>query len=82
MKKRIENENSDDLRPEYDAELIRSGVRGKYAHHFPPGSTVVVLPPDVAGVFPDSESVSQALRLLIKIGQTHGSKPGSPRARK
>ena len=47
---------------EYD---FSNGVRGKYAGRFAQGSNVVVLDPDVAQVFTDSESVNQALRALI-----------------
>lgn len=35
MKKRTDDEMSDDLRPEYDlSRLLRGGVRGKYAERF------------------------------------------------
>jgi hypothetical protein len=44
-------------------------VRGKYAERYAAGSNVVVLSPDVAEVFPDSESVNEALRALIKIAR-------------
>jgi hypothetical protein len=43
------------------------GVRGKYVKRFAEGSNVVVLSPDIAKVFPDSESVNEALRTLVKI---------------
>jgi hypothetical protein len=52
----------DDLRPEYD---FSGGVRGKYAKRFAEGSNVVVLEPDVAEKFPNSEAVNRALRGLI-----------------
>ena len=52
----------DELRDEYD---FSEGVRGKYAQRFSEGSNVVVLEPDVAKAFPDSESVNQALRKLV-----------------
>ena len=39
----------------------------KYVGRFPKGSNVVVLEPDVAQVFTDSESVNQALRALAAI---------------
>ena len=40
---------SDDLRPEYDlTELLKGGVRGKYAKRYAADSNVVVLEPDVA----------------------------------
>jgi hypothetical protein len=53
------------------------GVRGKYAQRYAEGTNVIVLAPDVAEAFPDSESVSQALRLLIKIArqQSHRAAP-------
>ncbi len=56
-----EHEGSDDdeMRPEYD---FSKGVRAKYAARFREGSNVVILDPDVAEVFPDSESVNAALR--------------------
>lgn len=51
---------------EYD---FSKGVRGKYAKRNARGSNVVVLPPDVARTFANSESVNQALRSLIKIAR-------------
>jgi len=58
------NEPDDDMRDEYD---FSGGVRGKYADRFAAGSNIVVLDPDVASVFTDSESVNQALRALATI---------------
>ncbi len=55
-----------DMRGEYD---FSEGVRGKYAERFAQGSNVVVLDPDVANVFPDSESVNKALRALAEIAR-------------
>lgn len=37
-----------------------AGERGKYAERYAEGSNVVVLSPDVAKSFPDSESVNRA----------------------
>ncbi len=54
---------ADEMRPEYD---LRGGVRGKYYQQYREGTNVVLLDPDVAAVFRDSESVNQALRVLIK----------------
>ncbi len=45
------------------------GIRGKYARRYAAGSNVVVISQDVAEVFPDSESVNEALRMLIKIAR-------------
>ena len=57
------NDHGDDLRPEYD---FRGGVRGKYAKRYRDGSNVVVLDPDVASQFKDSQEVNQALRTFLK----------------
>ena len=51
------------------------GVRGKYVDRFPKGSNVVVvLEPDVAEIFKDSESVNRALRDLAAIIQRQSEK--------
>jgi len=50
------------------------GVRGKYVQRFAQGSNVVVLSPDVAEIFPDSESVNTALRLLVEVAGRSTSK--------
>ncbi len=57
----------DEMRPEYD---IRGGVRGKYYERYQKRTNVVVLDPDVAAVFRNSQSVNQALRLLIDVAKT------------
>jgi hypothetical protein len=49
---------------EYD---FSKGIKG--AQRYAEGSNVVVISPDVAEVFPDSESVNEALRMLIKVAQ-------------
>lgn len=61
--------DDDDMLEEYD---FSKGIRGKYINRFKEGSNIVVLSPDVAEVFTDSESVNEALRTLIKI--TRGNK--------
>mgnify|MGYP001600878413 FL=1 len=53
-----------DMGPEYD---FSKGVRGKYAKRYAAGSNVVVLSPDVAKRFPDSDSVNKALRTLVRL---------------
>lgn len=57
---------ADDMNPEYD---IRGGVRGKYYDRYQQGTNVVLLEPDVAAVFHDSESVNRALRVLIDVSR-------------
>jgi len=60
------NATDPDLRDEYD---FSKGVRGKYAQRMKQGSNVVVLAPDMAALFPDSDSVNAALRALADVAQ-------------
>jgi hypothetical protein len=69
MKKEIENEMDDDLRPEYDFARMKGGVRGKYVERYRSGTNLVRLDPDVAQAFPDEVAVNEALRLLIQVAQ-------------
>lgn len=64
MGKQVETERDPDMLNDYD---FSQGVRGKYVQRFAQDSNVVVLSPDVAAVFPDSESVNNALRMLVEI---------------
>lgn len=57
---------------------FKGGQRGRYAHLFPQKPHLVILSPDMAAVFPDSDSVNEALRTLVKAVQ--GTMP-SPRER-
>lgn len=60
--------NEDTLRPEYPADLIKSGVRGKYVSRYREGTNIVLVDPDLHKLFPDSESVNRALR---KFAEEH-----------
>lgn len=62
------SQNENGMLDEYD---FSKGVRGKYAKRYAEGTNIVVLSPDVAKFFPDSQSVNQALRLLINIANRH-----------
>jgi len=73
MKKEIENEMEDELRPEYDFSQIQKGVRGKYVERYRTGTNLVLLDPDIAQAFPNDEAVNDALRLLIQIAQRQQS---------
>jgi hypothetical protein len=64
MKKGAKTQRDPDMLDEYD---FSKGVRGKYVKRLAAGSNIVVLSPDVAAVFPDSDSVNEALRALAKI---------------
>jgi len=71
MKEEVEVERDPDMLDDYD---FSQGVRGKYVQRFAQGSNVVVLSPDIAAIFPDSESVNNALRMLVEIAGKSTSK--------
>lgn len=71
MNQESDNEREPEMSEEYD---FSDGVRGKYAARFARGSQVVVLDPDVAQVFSNSESVNRALRALVDIIQDQSEK--------
>ena len=54
--------DKDILRPEYNPDLIKSGVRGKYTSRYREGTNVVLIDPDLHKLFPNSEAVNRALR--------------------
>jgi hypothetical protein len=67
MKKR-KSRGGDELRPEYDLrQLLRRGVRGKYAKRYAAGTNLVLLDPDVRKAFRSERAVNDALRLVIEL---------------
>ena len=64
-------ERGAEMLEEYD---FSKGVRGKYTKRYGAGSNVVVLSPEVAKVFPTSDSVNEALRTLVKIARKRSKK--------
>nr|VFJ42300.1 MAG: hypothetical protein BECKFW1821A_GA0114235_100159 [Candidatus Kentron sp. FW] len=60
------NKDEDDLRPEYDFDFSKA-ARGKYYRQYIEGTNVVVLDPDVATAFPNSEAVNDALRAMLRL---------------
>lgn len=64
--KKARRERQAEMLPQYD---FSKGIRGKYAKRYAEGTNVVVLSPDVAKVFPTSESVNEALRTLVRVGR-------------
>lgn len=64
MKKTNKIQLDPDMLDEYD---FSKGIRGNYVKRLAAGSDIVVLRPDVAEVFPDSDSVNESLRALVKI---------------
>ena len=66
MKK--ENKIKEPMLPEYD---FSSGIRGKYADRYMQGVNIVRLEPDIADIFPDQNSVNEALRAMAKVIRKH-----------
>jgi hypothetical protein len=64
MKRTVEDSDSGEMRSHYD---FSGGVRGKYAAEYAKGTNVVVISPELAKIFPDSEAVNEALRTLVRI---------------
>jgi len=71
--KNSDAEDDDDLRPEYDLKSLR--VRKVGPDRTALAEYGVFLEADVAAVFPDSQSVNEALRFLIRV--TKSGDPGS-----
>ena len=66
LTKKANQEDEDNLRPEYDFSKMKGGVRGKYVERYREGSNLVLLDPDIAAAFPDAKAVNAALRSLIE----------------
>ena len=71
MKKKVSSSRSpnrvsdrDTMQPEYD---FSKGVRGVTAARYAEGANVVMIDPEVLDVFPDGNSVNEALRALALI---------------
>jgi hypothetical protein len=73
-------ERGDNMRKEYDLSKLRGGVRGKYYRRATAGTKLVLIEPDLASMFPDSEAVNRALRVLAEAAQAaSASKRGRAR---
>lgn len=62
--------DKDTMRKEYPENLIKSGVRGKYAKAYREGTNVVLIDPDLHELFPNSEAVNRALRDYVAKKRT------------
>ncbi len=54
----------DEMLEEYD---FSNGIRGKYTKEYNDGVNIIKLDKDVRKIFPDAESVNNALRTLINL---------------
>lgn len=73
MKRASGKRQPDELRPEYDLTKLKGGVRGKYHQRALTGTNLVLIEPELAEVFPDTESVNRALRLLADTAEAAAS---------
>ena len=68
MKKKVSRRKRDSerdtMRPEYD---FSKGVRGVTAARYAQGTNIAVIDPQVLDVFPDADTVNQALRALAPV---------------
>jgi hypothetical protein len=74
MKKASAKKHKDDLKPEYDLSQLKGGVRGKYYREAVAGTNLVLIEPELADVFPDTETVNRALRLLASTAESATAK--------
>jgi hypothetical protein len=61
---RVRRQEKDTMRPEYD---FSKAVRGVTAARYAQGTNVVLLDPDVADLFPDTQAVNEALRTFARL---------------
>jgi hypothetical protein len=69
MKRQSAAGSSDELRKDYDLSQLKGGVRGKHHRRATAGTNLVLIDPELARLFPDSESVNRALRLLAETAR-------------
>jgi len=62
MKKPSKPKKKPDMRPEYD---FSQGKRGQFAKRFAKGTNLVLLRPEVAAAYPDSDAVNRTLLKLM-----------------
>ena len=72
--KKASSKKTDELRPEYDLSQLKGGVRGKYYPQAKAGTNLVFIEPGLSEVFPDSDSVNRALRLLADTAEAAATK--------
>ncbi len=66
-------------KPEYDLRVFENGVRGKYYRRAMAGTNLVLIEPDLMSVFPDTEAVNRAVRLLVQTAKAAGKPSRSGR---
>ena len=70
MKQNESEPMNDELRPEYDLKaLLKNAKPNRFAERYAAGTNLVLLAPDVAEAFKDSDAVNEALRLVMKLSR-------------
>ncbi len=65
----MNKDSKDELREDYDLSKLENRVRGKYVERYRQGTNLVLLEPEIAEAFPDSDSVNNALRMLMQVAE-------------
>jgi hypothetical protein len=81
MNRELANNPVDELRPQYDLTKLKGGVRGKYYKRAIAGTNLVLIEPDLAAAFPDTDSVNRALRTLLDVAKAAAGPKRRGRAR-
>lgn len=81
MKKTPAGKPQDELRPEYDLRQLTGGVRGKYHSRATAGTNLVLIDSDLSRIFPTSEAVNRALRVVAEAAQAAAPKRRAPASR-
>ena len=73
--KKHSNKMNDELRLEYNLrQLLKGGVRGKYAKRYQAGTNLVLLDPEIRKAFGSERAVNEALRLVLELRKVGRSK--------
>ncbi len=67
-----------EIRSEYD---FSKGKKNPYAERANAKSSVVLIEPELQDLFPDSDAVNEALRLLVKAGKRASKMRGTKLAK-
>ena len=67
----MNQDDRDTMRDEYD---FSTGVRGKHHEAYRKGTNIVLLEPDVAEAFKDSDSVHRVLRTIARLARDQARK--------
>ncbi len=65
---------NDEMLEEYD---FSKGIRGKYTQAYNDGVNIIKLDSDITKFFPDTKSVNEALRTLIKLVKNEDTEKAS-----